>query len=103
MTKPLFVKDDTGVIVVEPGVIYPHYLGVIGHGGPITQSALETARYVFTEDCKQLFGGFVHIRILKDEKYRLANFDVGEGVRRLDVRPVYDNLPGTAATRLGIL
>lgn len=104
MTQLLFVKADDGVVQVEPKVIYPHYLNVIGHKGELTQNALEEARLVFTQDIFNILGAPLHLRILVDKSFKLTNFPKGEGEpRRLDLGTAYNNLPGTAASRLGLI
>lgn len=102
--KMLFVKDDNGMVTAEPGVVYPHYLNVIGHKGEITQNALEEARLVFTQDLVNVVGTPLHLKLTRDLQYKLTNYPHGEGEpRRLDIGTAYQQLPGTAASRLGLI
>jgi hypothetical protein len=69
------------LIEVKPDEIYPLYLKKLGWDkGTLTQTKLECARRCFTEDLNKAVGGKLHLRILRDEKYKLSNFPEGKPV-----------------------
>ena len=90
---------DTGKVEVEPGEVYPYILGKMEEMKPElkgikenpTQNALECARKIFTRYLKNLMydidgDGELNIRILRDPKYKLANYPEGD---KIDTRPFY--------------
>lgn len=101
MGSPVYESEEDGTVRVKPALIYPRYLHVIGNTGVVTQGALETARFVFTEDLKRVVGEYLHLVIERDDNFKLSKFPPGE-VRRLDIGSAYDALPGTPESRLGV-
>jgi hypothetical protein len=102
MTQPLFVRQDDGRVFVTPDVIYPHYFRVLGLAGEVTQGQLETVRNAFTQDLMEVLGPPLHLVIVPDKKWRLSTFPVGEAPKAA-VGSWYKSLPGTPASRLGIV
>ena len=105
MSDPVFVREESGRIVVKPSVIYPRYLAYVYSGRPvgeITQGDLETARLAFTEDMMQVLGKPLHIYIEKDERFALRNYPLGSPPIPA-VGSFYRDLPETPARRLGIV
>lgn len=64
-------------IVVDPAVAYPKYLKRLGYS-EITQYNLEVARKCFTRDLHLTVGKPIHLKIIKDDRWKLSNFPIGE-------------------------
>lgn len=69
------------IIIVKPDVVYPMYLKELGYDNKkTTQFMLECARRCFTQDLITLIGPGIHLRIAKDEKYKLTEYPAGEPI-----------------------
>ena len=77
-----------GCVEIDPDVVYPKFLKAMK--AKPTQNSLECARRCFTralkETVKSQGGGFLHIHILKRDKWALKNYPEGEP---LNWRAVY--------------
>ena len=98
-----FIRGDDGTVVVDPDLAYPKYLSVVG-AKDVTQAALEAARLAFTEDLVQVLGPPLHLRIVAgDKKWALKNHPPGKPVYAGLFETFHKRLPGTPATRMGLI
>ncbi len=62
--------------IVDPAVVYPIYLKRLGYS-EITQHGLEVARKCFSRDLRLIVGGPIHLKITKNEAWKLNKFRIG--------------------------
>lgn len=74
-------KKEQDIIEVDPNIVYPLYLTKLGYNDNITQAQLEVARRCFTEDLLKAAGSAIHLRILRNDKFRLKNYPPGEPLK----------------------
>lgn len=63
--------------IIDPAVIYPTYLKRLGYS-ETTQYGLEVARKCFSRDLRLLIGGPIHIKITKNDAWKLSKFPIGK-------------------------
>lgn len=108
MEDPWFVREESGLVVVDLNKAYPRYLTIIGAKRKSVKT-LELARRVFTEDLRQTLGAPLHLKLSRAPEWALKKFPDETGKDEEIVRrgvgafeQFYKALPGTPAMRVGL-